>query len=567
MSQRQHSIIVEPLVRATVDKLPSGPALLALARFRYAPKARFGPAAGPGPVAFVVESGSLIFSAQGAVSLRRNTGDRRTEWPPPNQEFTVQPGDELLIPGNVVHAVRNAGNIPAMILGAATFPGGGPPKNFPDGVTFMPLVMNSVSTLAPAPAEYALNRVTLAPGSREPDAYYMGPGLHYVEDGTLNIQVINGEVQIIHDLMRGQIETVRAGAQASIQKAQGAVVPAGAVITIGNEGPRPVVVMSLRTGAAFVDRSGVGASGNRLGPVIGDRPSLGLEQILPSFIRDVMDSSNPAAVAKYLAPGFFSHDLPPASTFEAEKTTAEGVAFFLGKQIFPSFSRFQTKFAKLLSEGDLVASHWIQTFQHTGDGYFGAKASGASVTIHGFTIGRVKDGQLVEHWEQRDIPTWHRTIGIGFPLGPLEGGRGLRTPEQDKAVVAEYWKAWNSGERIAMERLLAPTFTNNLLIAGQLPGFDGIMQLMDVMRNALGGFQVTLDLLVTDGTGQVFSRVRFSGTHQNTFFGVPATGRAVEFGAIDLFTVQNGVIVDRSGLIDESLLAIQLGVLKPPGGP
>jgi predicted ester cyclase/quercetin dioxygenase-like cupin family protein len=566
MSQRQHSIIVEPLVRATVDKLPSGPALLALARFRYAPKARFGPAAGPGPVAFVVESGSLIFSAQGAVSLRRNTGDRRTEWPPPNQEFTVQPGDEVLIPGNVVHAVRNAGNTPAMILGAATFPGGGPPKNFPDGVTFMPLVMNSVSTLAPAPAEYALNRVTLAPGGREPEAYYVGPGLHYVEDGTLNIQVINGEVQIIHDLMRGQIETVRAGNQASMQKAQGAVIPAGAVVSIGNEGSRPVVVMSLRTGAAFVDRS-VAASATRPGAAIGTGPGLGIEQILPSFIRDVMDSSNPAAVAKYLAPGFFSHDLPPASTFEAEKTTAEGVAFFLGKQIFPSFSRFQTKFAKLLSEGDLVASHWIQTFQHTGDGYFGAKASGAQVTIHGFTIGRVKDGQIVEHWEQRDIPTWHRTIGIGFPLGPLEGGRGLRTPEQDKAVVAEYWKAWNSGERIAMQRLLAPTFTNNLLIAGQLPGFDGITQLMDAMRNALAGFQVTLDLLVTDGTGQVFSRVRFSGTHQNTFFGVPATGRAVEFGAIDLFTVQNGVIVDRSGLIDESLLAIQLGVLKPPGGP
>jgi predicted ester cyclase len=469
-----------------------------------------------------------------------------------------------------------------MILGAATFPGGGPPRNFPDGVTFMPLVMNSVSTLAPAPAEYALNRVTLAPGSREPEAYYVGPGLHYVEDGTLNIQVVNGEVQIIHDLMRGRIETVRTGNQASMQKAQGAIITAGSVVTIGNEGSRPVVVMSLRTGPAFVDRS-IAASATRPGAVIGTRPGavigtrpgavigtgpgLGIEQILPSFIRDVMDSSNPAAVAKYLAPGFFSHDLPAASTPEAEKTTAEGVAFFLGKQIFPSFSRFQTKFAKLLSEGDLVASHWVQTFQHTGDGYFGAKASGAQVTIHGFTIGRVKDGQLVEHWEQRDMQTWHRTIGVGFPLGPLEGGRGLKTPEQDKAVVAEYWKTWNTGERIVMERLLAPTFTNNLLIAGQLPGIDGIMQLMDAMRNALAGFQVTLDLLVTDGTGQVFSRVRFSGTHQDTLFGVPATGRAVEFGAIDLLTVQDGVIVERWGLIDEALLAIQLGVLKPPGGP
>src|SRR6185295_5307170 len=116
---------------------------------------------------------------------------------------------EVLIPGNVVHAVRNTGSTPATILGAATFPGGAPPKSFPDGVTFQPLVMSMVPTLAWAPAEYTLHRVTFSPGSREPNTYYAGPGLHYVENGTLTLQNLAGDAQLVQDQARGQPQAVK----------------------------------------------------------------------------------------------------------------------------------------------------------------------------------------------------------------------------------------------------------------------------------------------------------------------------------------------------------------------
>jgi len=555
MSHNQQSVTAEPLVRVTVDTLPAAPALLALARFRYAPKARFGPAAGPGPVAFLVESGSLSFSAERAVSLRRGANGGSPESPPPNKEFTIEPGDEVLIPGNVVHAVRNTGSSPATILGAATFPGGGPPKSFPDGVDFQPLVMSMVSTLASAPAEYAVQRVTYAPGSRDPETYYSGPGLYYVESGTPILQVIAGDVQIVSDPAGGgQPETVKAGHEVQLSKGQGVSIPAGAVVSLGNTSSRPAVVLSLRTGPAF------------------SAAAIDIRQVLPNFVHSVMDAANPAAVARFLDPTFFSHDLPPASTALIEKQGDFGVANFLKTTIFPAFSGFETKFPTLISDGDLVAGHWVQSFQHTGDGYFGARATGRPVTIDGFTIVRVKDGKIVEHWEQRDIGTWHRKIGLGFPLGPLESRQGTvatvaAVTDPNKRVVAEYFSAWNTGARATLDRVLSPEFRNNQVIEGQLPGREGIAQLMEALRSSLGGFRVTVDLLVSDGSGTVFSRVRYSGRHQATLFGVPPTGRDVEFAAIDLFTVRNGVIVERWGQLDESSLAMQLGVLQPPGGP
>jgi steroid delta-isomerase-like uncharacterized protein len=544
MSQNLHSIIAEPLVRTTVHGLPGTPALLALARFRYAPRAKFGPAAGPGPVAFVVESGSLVFSAQGQVSVRR-AGSATTESPPSDTEFTVQNGDQVLIPGGVVHAVLNAGPAPATILGAATFPGSGPPKSFPDGVSFVPLVMNTVTTLAGSPAEYSLDRVTLAPDSREADTFYSGPGLHYVESGTLDVQVISGEARLTSGTAGGAVQTIGAGQQIQVARGQGIVVPSGSIATIGNTAPHAAVVLSLRTRAAF----GVAPAVAAIEPT----------EVLKSFVQTVMDGAKPEAAKDFLAPGFFSHDQPPA----LQDKDAD-VGAFLARVIFPAFSSFQTTFPKLIQEGDLVAGHWIQTFKHSGDGYFGSKATGRAVRIDGFTIARVKEGRLVEHFEERDIPSWHRTIGLGFPLGSLEGSsQSLLSADTDKKVINDYFGAWRSGNRVFMTQTMTSDFVNTTLLPGQQSGSAGMVQLMTALRNALDGFQVTIDLLIADGAGTVFSRVRFSGVHKASLFGVAATGKALEISAIDRFTVRNGQIAERAGLLDEATLAIQLGKLQP----
>jgi steroid delta-isomerase-like uncharacterized protein len=563
MSQILHSVVAEPLVRTTVDNLPAGPALLALARFRYAPRARFGPAAGPGPVAFVVESGTLVFSAQGEVALRRAGSPGGFTAPAPNKEFTVQPGDEVLIPGDVVHAVRNTGTTPATILGAATFPGGGPPRQFPDGVAFIPLVMSQVSALAPAPADYAVNRITLAAGSRDADVFHAGPGLHYVESGTLDLRIGQGEVAISRDAQAGRTETARAGQQVQLAAGEGAIVPAGSVVSIGNSGAGDAVVLSLRTGAA----------GGISGAVTAEPDN---RAILAKFITSVMDSAKPENASQFLAPNFISHDAPPGPAGQAgavvfDKADFAGVVSFLKNVIFPAFSGFKTGFKIVIQDGDLVAGQWIQNFKHTGDGYFGARATQANIAVQGFTIVRVKDGKMTEHWEQRDIASWHKQIGLGFALGGLANTSGLdaraaaaTTP--DKELVAKFYEAWNKKDAATLSGLLTSDFVNNHPMQGQQAGREGMIQFMNAFHGALGGCQVVVDLLVGDGAGTVFARVRYSGTHQNTLLGIPATGKPIEIPAIEVFTTRGSQISARTGQLDEALLAVELGVFSPGSG-
>ncbi len=61
----------------------------------------------------------------------------------------------------------------------------------------------------------------------------------------------------------------------------------------------------------------------------------------------------------------------------------------------------------------------------------------------------------------------------------------------------------------------------------------------------------------------VVTRVRFSGTHQGDFFGLPPTHRKVEFDEVLFMTVTGGKISEVWALGDELSFLRQLGAVKP----
>jgi predicted ester cyclase len=83
----------------------------------------------------------------------------------------------------------------------------------------------------------------------------------------------------------------------------------------------------------------------------------------------------------------------------------------------------------------------------------------------------------------------------------------------------------------------------------------------------LGGFPdltIRIEDLVAEGD-EVVWRVTAQGTHQGTFFGVPATGKKVAFGAQYTFRIEGGKIVERWSTIDRLSLLVQIGAVKMPG--
>jgi steroid delta-isomerase-like uncharacterized protein len=74
---------------------------------------------------------------------------------------------------------------------------------------------------------------------------------------------------------------------------------------------------------------------------------------------------------------------------------------------------------------------------------------------------------------------------------------------------------------------------------------------------------IAIDDLIAEGD-QVVWRITASGTHRGAFFGVPATGKPVTFGAHYTFRIADGKIVERWSAIDRLTLLVQLGAVSMP---
>jgi predicted ester cyclase len=81
-----------------------------------------------------------------------------------------------------------------------------------------------------------------------------------------------------------------------------------------------------------------------------------------------------------------------------------------------------------------------------------------------------------------------------------------------------------------------------------------------------GGFPdltIHVDELVGEGDKVVW-RITASGTHNGTFQGIPATGKAVKFGAHYTFRFDGGKIVERWSTLDRLSLLVQIGAVSLP---
>ena len=59
---------------------------------------------------------------------------------------------------------------------------------------------------------------------------------------------------------------------------------------------------------------------------------------------------------------------------------------------------------------------------------------------------------------------------------------------------------------------------------------------------------------------KVLVRLRVKGTHGGELMGVPATGKAIDIGVLDLFQFRDGVLIEHWAQLDNLGLLRQIGV-------
>lgn len=132
-----------------------------------------------------------------------------------------------------------------------------------------------------------------------------------------------------------------------------------------------------------------------------------------------------------------------------------------------------------------------------------------------------------------------------------------------RQIEVYYDVLWNQWRFDAIPELLSPNIVFRGSLGVDVVGHDGFLKYMDVVHSAFPDFHNTIREMIIDESAAAV-RLTYHGTHQGTLFGIPQTGRSIEYAGVAIFHFENDLIASGWVLGDTVSLWRQLGVV-PPG--
>jgi steroid delta-isomerase-like uncharacterized protein len=139
--------------------------------------------------------------------------------------------------------------------------------------------------------------------------------------------------------------------------------------------------------------------------------------------------------------------------------------------------------------------------------------------------------------------------------------------EQDKALIRRFIEElFNQGNLSLADEILAPNFVEHEQLPPGIPNDrEGVKVLTGMLRSAFPDFKATIEDLLADGD-KVVIRMTWSGTQKGEFMGIPATGKRMSIGVIDIIRIANGKATEHWGQMDAMGMMQQLGAIPAPAG-
>jgi steroid delta-isomerase-like uncharacterized protein len=95
---------------------------------------------------------------------------------------------------------------------------------------------------------------------------------------------------------------------------------------------------------------------------------------------------------------------------------------------------------------------------------------------------------------------------------------------------------------------------------GMPEGIEGVKAFIQMFHAGFPDVKASVEDVLAEGD-RVVARVRFTGTHQGEFMGVPATGKRIDMETIDIVRVVDGKAVEHWGVTDNMALMQQIGAI------
>jgi len=145
---------------------------------------------------------------------------------------------------------------------------------------------------------------------------------------------------------------------------------------------------------------------------------------------------------------------------------------------------------------------------------------------------------------------------------PLEDDQTRRQANKD--LIREYTRVvFNAHNPERAAEFLAPEATWHGGTLGTVEGRDNIIGLLQGFIGALPDIDaVEQEMVAVDNT--VWVRFVINATHQGDLLGIPATGRPVQWTAVDVYHLEEGKIVEEWAADDLLAILHDIGFVTPP---
>jgi steroid delta-isomerase-like uncharacterized protein len=147
----------------------------------------------------------------------------------------------------------------------------------------------------------------------------------------------------------------------------------------------------------------------------------------------------------------------------------------------------------------------------------------------------------------------------------MERKGAVSIAENKRIAHRLYDEACNQRRYELVDELVAEDYEhhNPVLPPEMLRGRANFKQILMMFFGAFPDLQGTIEDLVADDERFV-ARMRFRGTHQGELMGIPASGKPVDFGVIEIYRVADGKIVEGWAQFDAMTVMQQVGAMPSP---
>lgn len=141
------------------------------------------------------------------------------------------------------------------------------------------------------------------------------------------------------------------------------------------------------------------------------------------------------------------------------------------------------------------------------------------------------------------------------------------SPEENNTIAKKFFhEAWNNGNFAIVEELTTPETIDHSTLHGHAErGTESFRQIISMFRAGFPNIHLTINDAIYAGD-KVVHRWTLTGTHNQEFMGIPATGKSVEFTGVTIVRMEEGKLAERWSNIDMLRLLQQLGAVPPPPG-